>query len=164
MALQDIYWAKVKLGMSNRKSSTHRLRVVPAEGQAYINAITQTLKDGTDVGLYLLSVEDLSAGTLIEKGVELSTEDDAADYPASSAKVWAWDKLSISYHAGFDNYTVTIPGRDNAKYNVGPDGVTVIASGAGSTTETSQYVTRFNAVAVGKNNTAATFDQMYVSQ
>jgi len=164
MALLDTYIGKVTLGMSNRKSSTHRLRLNSTDANAYIVALTQTLKDATDVGQYFLSVEDLSAGTLIAKGVELSTEDDAADFPAADAKVWAWDKLSIAFHAGFDNYTVTIPGRDNTKYNVGPDGVTVIASGAGSTTETSQYVTRFNAVAMGKNNAAATFDQMYVSQ
>jgi hypothetical protein len=164
MALQDTYWAKVTLGMSNRKSSTHRLRVNSTAGNAYIAAISQTLKDATDLGQYLLSVEDLSAGTLIAKGCELTTEDDAADYPASDAKIWAWDKLSVSYHAGFDNYTVTIPGRDNTKYNVSNDGVTVIASGTGSTTETADYVTRFNTVAVGKNNVDATFDEMYVSQ
>lgn len=164
MALQDTYVAKVTLGMSNRKSSTHRVRVSSTAGNAYIAAVTQTLKDATPLGQYLLSVEDLSAGTLISKGVELATEDDAADYPAYNDKVWAWDKLSISYHAGFDNYTVTIPGRDNTKYNVSQDGVTVIANGAGSTTETSQYVDRFNAVAVGKNNVDATFDEMYVSQ
>lgn len=163
MALQDTYWAKVTLGMSNRKSSTHRLRVTSTAGNAYIAAVTQTLKDATDLGQYLLSVEDLSAGTLIAKGCELSTEDDAADYPAASAKVWAFDKLSISYHAGFDNYNVTIPGRDNTKFNMGPDGVTVIATGTGSTTETANYVTRFNAVAVGKNNTDGTFDDMYIS-
>lgn len=163
MALQDTYWAKVSFGMSNRKSSTHRVRVNSTAGNLYVAEITQTLKDATPLGQYLLSVEDLSAGTLISKGVELATEDDAADYPAASAKIWAFDKLSISYHAGFDNYTVTIPGRDNTKFNVGPDGVTVIASGTGSTTETSQFVSRFNAVAVGKNNVAATFDNMYVS-
>jgi len=163
MALQDTYWAKVTLGMSNRKSSTHRLRVNSTQGNLYVAEITQTLKDATPVGQYLLSVEDLSAGTLIAKGVELTTEDDAADYPAPAAKVWGFDKLSVSYHAGFDNYNVTIPGRDDTKYNVGPDGITVIASGTGSTTETANYVTRFNVVAVGKNNVAATFDQMYVA-
>jgi len=163
MALQDTYFAKVTLGMSNRKSSTHRVRVNSVQANLYIVEITQLLKDGTALGLYLLSVEDLSAGTLISKGVELATEDDAADYPAANAKVWAFDKLSISYQAGFDNYNTTIPGRDNTKYNVGPDGVTVIASGAGSTTETSQFVTRFNAVAVGKNNVAAVFQNMYIS-
>lgn len=163
MALQDTYFAKVTLGMSNRKSSTHRIRVNSTDGNAYIAAITQTLKDGTDVGLYLLSVEDLSAGTLIAKGVELTTEDDAADYPASDSQIWAFDKLSVSYHAGFDNYNVTIPGRDNANIHISADGVTVDSSGADATAEVTQYVTRFNAVAVGKNNVPATFDKMYVS-
>lgn len=163
MALQDTYWAKVALGMSNRKSSTHRVRITAASGNAYIAAITQTLKDATDCGQYLLSVEDLSAGTLISKGVELKTEDDAADYPLPDAKVWAFDKLSISFHAGFDNYGVTIPGRDNTVIHIAADGVTVDSSGGDATTEVTQYVTRFNAVAVGKNNVDATFDKMYVS-
>jgi len=163
MALQDTYWAKVSLGMSNRKSSTHRVRVNSTAGNAYIAAISQTLKDATDLGQYLLSVEDLSAGTLIAKGVELTTEDDAADYPLPDAKIWAFDKLSVSFHAGFDNYTVTIPGRDNTKIHISADGVTVDSSGADATTEVTQYVTRFNTVVVGKNNVDATFDQMYVS-
>lgn len=164
MALQDEYIGKVALGMSNRKSSTHRVRVKPAEGNAYIAAVTQTLKDGTPLGLYFLSVEDLSAGTLIAKGVELRTEDDAPDYPPANDKVWAFDKLNVSYQAGFDNGTVTIPGRDNTAYNMGPDGVTVIATGTGSTTKTADYVTRFNNVVVAKNNVDATFTRMWISK
>jgi len=163
MALQDVYWAKVQLGMSNRKSSTHRIRVHSADGNAYVVAITQALKDATNLGQYLLSVEDLSAGTLISKGVELATEDDAADYPASGAKVWAFDKISISYHAGFDNLSCTIPGRDNSSYNVGPDGVTILIAGAGASTFVTDYVARFNLVAVGKNNDDATLDKMYIN-
>ena len=160
MALQDQYFGKVSLGMSNRKSSTHMVRLNPTAANAYIFEITQLLKDGTDVGQYFLSVEDLSAGTLIAKGVELKTEDDAADYPAPDAKIWAWDKISISFHAGFDNYTVTIPGRDNTQFTVGPDGATIdLTAGA----VVPDFVTRFNAVVYAKNNAAATLDSMYVS-
>lgn len=163
MALQDFYYAKVKLGMSNRKSSTHVLRVRPTEANAYIFEVTQLLKDGTALGQYMLSVEDLSAGTLISKGVELATEDDAADFPAPDAKIWAFDKLAVKFHAGFDNYQVTIPGRDSTAYSVGEDGITVVSAGAGANVKVTQYVTRFNNVAMGKNNSNATFDQMIVA-
>jgi hypothetical protein len=162
MALKDYYIAKVALGMSNKKISTWEQRVTAAAGNAYIGAVTQTLKDGTPLGQLLLSVEDLSQGTLISKGVELKTLDDAADYPASDAGIYAFDKFGTSYSAGFDNYHSTIPARDMAAVNVGPDGITLIISGAGATTQTTDYVARFNAVALGKNDGAATVTEMQV--
>lgn len=163
MALQDEYVAFVSFGMSNRKSSTARTRVKANDGNAYIAAITQTLKDATPLGLYLLSVEDMSAGTLIKKGVTLSTEDDAGDYPAADAKVWAWDKLNISYQAGFENGTITIPGRDNTKFTMSENGVDV-QIGATATTEVANFITRFNAVAVGKGFVDATLSRMWISK
>lgn len=164
MALLDRYVGKVTLGMSNRVSSTHSVYLKPQEANLYLVEITQLLKDATGVGQYFLSVQDLSSGVLISKGVELKTVDDAADYPAATAKIWAWDKLSVQFHAGFNNYNVTIPGRNNANYNIGEDGVSVVSAGAGASTQVTQYVTRFNAVVYSKEGDAAVFDKMYVSQ
>lgn len=163
MALVDRYIGKVTLGMSDRRISTFEVRLKPDKAQLYINEVTQTLKDATEVGQLLLSIEDLSKGTLISKGIELKTLDDAADYPAPTAEVYAFDKLGVSFSAGFDNYQITIPARDEAKYVVGPDGLTVILTEAGGgTAEVEQFVERFAAVCLGKNGSAATVSQIRV--
>jgi hypothetical protein len=162
VALKDFYVASVHLGMSNKKVSVWQQRVTSAAGNAYIAAVTQTLKDATALGQLLLSVEDLSDGTLISKGCSLQTFDDAADFPASDAGIYAFDKFGTSYSAGFDNYHNTIPGRDMDVVAIGPDGITIIISGAGATTEVTQYVSRFNAVALGKNDGAAVISEMQV--
>jgi len=155
MALRDIYLANLSLGMSNRKISNVQFRVTTAHGQEYINALTQTLKDGTALGLMLLSFEDLSAGNLIKKGVALETEDDAADYPAPDQFVFPYDKFGVSFQAGFDNYQLTIPGRDDTKVTVASDGVTVLLTD-GATTEVENFVSRFNGMVLGKNGTQGT--------
>lgn len=162
MALKDFYVASVHLGMSNKKIAVWQQRVASTAANAYIAAITQTLKDATALGQLLLSIEDLSLGTLISKGVGLQTFDDAADYPAPDAGVYAFDKFGTSYAAGFDNYHNTIPARDMSVVAVGPDGITLIISGGGATTEVTNYVSRFNAVALGKNDGAAVVSEMQV--
>jgi len=150
MALVDYDFLSVTLGMSNKKTSTVRWRVTAVNSRLYHAEITQTLKDGTPVGLMMLSIEDLSAGNLIKKGVILDTVDDAADYPVPANKVFAFDKLSVHFQASYDNYEVTIPGRDNAKFTLADDGETVI-TGAGATTEVANFVSRFNTTVLGKN-------------
>jgi hypothetical protein len=162
VALKDVYFGKVELGMSNRKSSTWMARLVPSAAQLYINEVTQTLKDATPVGQLFLSVEDLSRGTLISKGVELKTYDDAADYPLPTLGVYAFDKFGTSFAAGFGNYQNTIPGRDMAAVALGPDGITILIAGTGATTQVTQYVSRFNAVVLGVNDAAAAVTQMLV--
>lgn len=162
MALKDFHIAFVSLGMSNKKISTWRQRVTPVSATAYFGAATQTLKDGTPLGQLLLSVEDLSTGVLIAKGVYLSTEDDAADYPSPDAGVYAFDKFGTSYKAGFDNYHNTIPARDMSKVQVGPDGITLLIEGDDATDFVKDYVSRFNAVALGKNDGAAAVTEMQV--
>lgn len=163
MALLDFYVGKVSLGMSNRKTSTHRLKLRPAEANLYIAEITQTLKDATNVGQYFLKVQDLSAGTLIAKGVELRTEDDAPDYPSADAKVWAFDKINVSYHAGFKNYTTTIPGRKNSAFTMADDGITINTTNSPAAA-VSGYMTYFNLVALGDNNVNAALDRMWINK
>lgn len=162
MALKDFYFAHVTLGMSNKKAATWRQRITTAAGQAYINAVTQTLKDGTAAGLLMLSVETLSKGTLIKKGVTLETLDDAADYPAPDAEAYAFDKFGASYAAGFDNYQNTIPARDMAEVFIESDGIHIAISGGSATSAVTDFVSRFNAVALGKNDAPAVIDEMFV--
>lgn len=142
MALVDLHYAYVTFGDSRKKTSTIQVRVSSVDAAAYFGAATQILKDGTAVGQLLLSFEDMSAGTMIAKGVKLETIDDAAAFPAPDDNVYAFDKLMIHYQSGIRNYHVTIPARDDTAYTVAADGVTVILDGDQQVID---LVTRFNA-------------------
>lgn len=152
MALQDFHYAVIKLGDSRGRTTEVRFRVNVIEAGLYYNATTQILKDATEVGQLFLSVEELSACSMMGKGIVTMTEDDAVTFPLPNADVYIFDKLGVSYRAGFDNYQVTIPGRDTTAYTVSDDGVTVLTN-LGDDME--DFIDRFNAIVIGKNTLAA---------
>lgn len=159
MALKDFHYAVIKLGDSRKRITEVRFRINVIEAGLYYNATTQILKDATEVGQLLLSVEELSACTLQGKGVVLLTEDDTAGFPAPNDDVYIFDKIGVSYSAGFDNYQMTIPGRDTAAYTVADDGVTIVTSGTGDVPD---FIARFNAIVIGKNEVAAEVTKMTI--
>jgi len=158
MTLVDFNYAFIKLGDSRRKTTTVRFRVTNAESLEYASAVTQILKDATTVGQLLLSVEDLSACSMMGKGTELITMDDAVDFPSPDSDIFLFDKLAVHYNSGFDNYQVTIPGRDSTNYTMESDGVHVNL-GLGLVDE---FVTRFNGCVLAKNGGAATVTEITV--
>jgi hypothetical protein len=161
MALVDHHFAKITFGDSQSKEFTVRFRVASADAAAYFGAVTQILKDATDLGQMFLSFEDLSAGTFRGKGVELVTIDDAIGFPAPDDNQYGFDKLLVSYGAGGFNYNLSIPVRDDTVYSVGTDGITVIlADGA----EVEDFVTRFNGIVLSKYGVAGTVNEITVSQ
>lgn len=145
MALVDLHYAYVTLIDSRQKKSTWDVRVSSTDAAAYWGALTQILKDGTEVGQLLLSIEDLSGGVLVSKGVRLETIEDAFVPPAPDDNVYHFDKLLVHYRSGIRNYHVSIPARDDAAYAVADDGVTVILDNADAVTD---FVSRFEAVAL----------------
>jgi len=150
MTLVDFHYAFVKLGDSRGKVTEVRYRVSATSAAAYFTALTQILKDATPVGLLLADTELLSACSMMGKGVMLVTEDDAQAFPGYDTDIFIFDKLAVHYRAGFDNYQVTIPGRDSANYTMETDGVHVNPTlGA-----VDDYITHFNAVVLAKNGTA----------
>jgi hypothetical protein len=158
MALEDFHYAFIKIGDSRKKTTTVRFRVTAAEANEYFGAVTQILKDATDVGQLLLSVEDLSRGSMMGKGVELITLDDAVDFPGYDTDIFNFDKLGIHYNSGFDNYQMTIPARDSTNYTMESDGVHVnLTLGL-----VDEFVTRFNAVVLAKNGGASTITSIDV--
>lgn len=159
MALTDFHFAFIKLGDSRKRTTEVRIRVRSTDANAYWAAATQILKDGTSVGQLLLSIEDLSKCTMMGKGVQLVTEDDAATFPLPNSDVYIFDKLGVSYTAGFDSYQITIPGRDTASYQVADDGVTVLSNAPQQVVD---FISRFNAVALAKNGQAPTISKLLV--
>jgi len=152
MTLVDFHEAFIKLGDSRQKITEVSFRVTSTEANAYFVALTQILKDATAVGQLLLSVEDLSRCSMLGKGVRLVTKDDATDFPNYDSDIFNFDKLAVHYNAGFDNYQVTIPGRDSTNYTMETDGVHVNPT-LGLVDE---FISRFNAVVLAKNGDAAT--------
>lgn len=160
MALVDYHFAKITLGDSRKKETTVRFRVTSTDAAAYFGALTQILKDGTELGQFFLSIEDLAAGTFRGKGVELVTIDDAIGFPAPDDNVYAFDKLLVSYTAGGNGYNMSIPTRDDAVYSVATDGVTVILEDGA---EVEDFVTRFATVVLSKYGVAGAVQEITVS-
>jgi len=158
MALVDFHEAFIKLGDSRKKTTEVAFRVTAADATAYFGAVTQILKDATPVGQLLLSVEDLSACSMMGKGVRLVTKDDAVQFPGYDSDIFIFDKLAVSHVAGFDNYQMTIPGRDSANYTMESDGVHVnLTLGL-----VDEFVTRFNATVLAKNGASSTVTEITV--
>jgi hypothetical protein len=151
MTLVDFHEAFIKLGDSRQKITEVSFRVSAVEAGLYYAATTQILKDATGVGQLLLSVEDLSACSMMGKGIRLVTKDDAVDFPDSDSDIFNFDKLAVHYNAGFDNYQMTIPGRDSTNYTMESDAVHVnLTLGL-----VDEFVARFAAVVLAKNGDAA---------
>ncbi len=164
MAQVEQFVAYMKIGDSRQEYTTYEIRVLAADAAAWLAAIGYAAKEATDVGQMLLGVEQLTAGHPAERGVRSSFVDDTFTFPAPDDNVYNFDKISVGFRAGLDRYTVTIPSRDDAAYNVADDGVTVIISGAGASAATTQFVTKFNTSAAGKNGGAATVEKMYIAR
>jgi len=158
MALVDFHYAFIKLGDSRQKTTEVAFRVTAAAAAAYFGAVTQILKDATPVGQLLLSVEDLSACSMMGKGIRLVTEDDAVTFPDFDSDIFIFDKLAVHYSSGFDNYQVTIPGRDSTNYTMESDAVHVNPT-LGLVDE---FISRFEAVVLAKNGGAATVSSITV--
>lgn len=160
MALVDLHYAKITFGDSQQKEFTVKWRISVTDASGYFSALTQILKDATELGQLFLSFEDLSAGTFRGKGVELVTIDDAIGFPAPDDNVYGFDKLLVSYVAGGNGYHLSIPCRDDAAYSVATDGVTVILEDGAAVED---FVTRFAAVVLSKYGAAGTVTEITVA-
>jgi len=160
MAMVDQHYAFVTFGDSRQKTSDVTFRVTAADANAYYDALTQVAKDATQLGLFFLSLEDVSAGTMMGKGVKLVTIEDTAAFPDPNDNVYNFDKLYIAYAAGLNNYGLSIPARDDTVYIVASDGVTVDLT---TPTEVADLVSRFASVVISKYGVAGTVTEITVS-
>jgi len=145
------WWAFMSLIDSRQKTTSVRWRVSELDAETWGTAESDTIRNTTEIGIMMAAIEGLSSSVVVERGVEMSDIDDAAVAPTPDANVYNFDKLTVGIQAGLDHYTMTIPGRDDAAYNVGGDGVTVILSGAGASAATTAFVAAVPDAYVGKN-------------
>ena len=162
MALVDRWYGSISFGTSDRKIVNVEFQVDPVDAIAYEGALTQILKDATDLGAFFLSIEALSMGTLKQKGVILKTIEDTTTYPAPSVGAYPFDRLTVSVSSGVFNYSWSIPARDPSQYTLASDGVTVITSGAGADPQVVDFISRLEAIALTKYGQLANVNRIYV--
>lgn len=164
MAIVAEHWAVVQIGDSRQQVTDFRIRLRDADALAWLAALGFAAKEATEAGQLMAAVQGLTAGTLFSSGVQEIFVDDAAVFPPANDNVYNFDKINVGYRAGTDRYTVTIPSRDDAAYNVGDDGVTIIISGAGASAATTDFVDNFNTTVEGKNGLNALVEKMYIQR
>ena len=163
MAIVDKYIAFVDLGMSNKKIARVEYWVTAASAVLYLSEPTQILKDATAVGQLLLSVEDLSLGTMMGKGVRLEGENDAFAFPPAEPEAYSFDKIGIFAVNSLDDVTtLSLPARNPATYTLADDGVTIIFEGESASPEVEEFVTRFEQVVRSKYGLTLTVETMKV--
>lgn len=150
MAIQSSYFAVAEFIDSRSQSSAVRVRIPKAKADLWYNAADATARAATDVGLLFNALNGLSSAYMYKTYVVLEDEQDAPAVPAPDSNIYNFDKLGVSFRAGLDNYSMTIPARSDANYTVNTDGVSVIL-GATGTAQVQDFVTRFQANVLAKN-------------
>jgi len=169
MATNPQYFLNVGLAMSNDnpvskqpRVSVFRCRISTASAQAYIAAADDAARAATPAGVLMAAVDALSEGTKLSYGISYEIEDGSVAPPASDAGVYPFDKFAVSYKAGFDNYQVTIPGRNLGGVFVESDGISIVIDPADAQVQTTNFINAFEAIALGKNAVTADVTRMYV--
>lgn len=167
--------ATVKVGkvthswfMSNKNPKSRRPQVasvdhyVPAAAvTAYNAAADDAARAATLIGALLSAEDALTKGVTSKVDVGFSYVQDAALPPAVSEFVYAFDKVGVSFTADGEYYTSSIPARDDANITLSSDGITV-DTGAGASTEVTDYIAAFNAVVLSEEGVAGTIANMYI--
>lgn len=136
---------------SRGKFSTHSIAVNGVDAIAYLDAVDDAARGATDIGEYQAAVIALTAANFVSSAIKVAYKDDAYTAPSADANIYNFDKLTVGYKVGLDNYIVTIPARDDAAYNVAPNAVDVLIAGAGASAATTTFVAAFEAVAVDED-------------
>jgi len=168
MATNVQYFAEVGFAMSDDnpvskqpKISVWRQRIKTVSAQAYIAAADDAARAATAVGVLFAAVDAMSNGTKMTYGVHLIIEDGSVAPPASDDGIYPFDKFAYSYKAAFDNYQGTIPGRNMGAVFIESDGISIVI-GSGAQTQTADFITALEAVALGKNNNTIDVTRMFV--
>lgn len=149
MAIQTKYYLSLSVIDSARKVSNVRLQIDPTEGAAWLAAADAPARALTDVGVFMTRIAAMSRGNVWAQGVYMEDVDDARAIPSEDAHIFNFDKFTVGYKAGLDNYVMTVPARQNT-FDMNSDGVNV-NTGAGATPAVTDFITSFEALIVPKN-------------
>jgi len=152
---------------SRAKTAVVSFFISAANAAAYIAAADDSARAATQVGLLIAAIAALT----IDNGpvkVSINTEylNSTAIPPVDNA-AYNFDKFATTLkdESVVRNLTYTIPGRAMEAVALAPDGVTVIIdSGAGATTQTTNYIDALIATALSDTGGALIPTRMYVAR
>jgi hypothetical protein len=162
MATQIEYWAGIAFGDSLNKLIDVSWRVNATMFNAYNGAADDAARLATPLGTFMAGIEGLSECNVFERYSRKQYVQDTASFPSDAAAVYGFDKISVGYKSLGDNYTMTIPGRDDAAYTA-IDGKIIIAVGD-RTTEVDDFITAMANGMIAKNGGQPVVQKMYVSK
>jgi len=155
--------------MSNTNPKTRRQKLSTIEYRVpsilitnYNAAADDTARAATVLGGLIAAADGLSRGVLKKVTAGFTYVDPAAAPPAPDTFTFPFDKFGISFSADGENYVSSIPARDDAAVNIGPDGVSVIITDPGWSTATQTFVEAFNANVLSEESAAVTITQMTI--
>lgn len=149
MAIQTRYYLSLSVIDSQRKVSNVRLRVDPTEGANWLAAADATAREATAVGQLMTRILALSRGNVWSHGVIMEDVDDTRTPPNPGDDVYNFDKFTVGYKAGLDNYVMTIPARETTP-NMNSDGVNVLID-SGASASVTDFIASFEALVIPKN-------------
>jgi len=158
------YRAGMSVGDSKNKLASIEWNINVTMFTAYSGAADQAARLATPVGTFMAGIEGLTACNVFERRVFKVIEEDAAVFPADSKMVFNFDKITVAIKAGVDNYTLTIPGRDNSVISTGMvDGIINIETGT-RTAEVDAFFTSLANGYIAKNGSQGIIQKMYVNR
>lgn len=155
--------------MSNTNPKTKRqklsdisYRLPSVEITAYNAAADDAARAATIPGTLIAAVNALTRGVLKKVTAGFVYVDPAAVPPAPDTFTFPFDKFGISFAADGENYVSSIPARDDAAVNIGPDGVSVLITDPAWSAATEDFVTIFNDNVLSEEGAAVTITQMTI--
>lgn len=128
--------------------------VVASAVTAYNAAADDAARAATLIGALIAAENALSKGVHVKVDVGFSYVDSAAIPPNVATGAYPFDKFGISFTADGEYYVSSIPARDIDAVVMSSDGITV-NTGAGASTETTDYIAAFNDVVLSEELVAA---------
>jgi hypothetical protein len=96
---------------SRKKTSVHAINVSTADAKAYVAAADEAARAATEVGVYFDAVMALSNGAASDRGIRYNTKDNALVIPPVDDEIFGFDKLTVGWSSGLENFSLTIPAR-----------------------------------------------------
>lgn len=162
MAWVEQFFLTVGIGDCRDKITPVEVRIDATEAQVWLAAVPGVIRDATEVGVLIQAIEGLTEGTTFYEQVALRSTDDAAVFPADSTKIYGFDKVGVQFKAGLNNYNFTIPARNDANFNVAPNGIDIAITGGDATAEVTALVAAVNDTVLSKYGATVTVTGMKV--
>lgn len=158
------YRAGLSLGDSKNKLADVTWRVNQTMFDAYDAAADAAARAATPVGLLMDGIAGLSSANVFARRIVKEIELDNATFPSDGTGIYNFDKITVALKAGVDNYTMTIPARDDSVIDTGMvDGVINIQAGT-RTAEVDAFITALANGLIAKNGSQAIVQKMYVNR